>query len=169
MTDHPQAAPQPQGESETVAYSPAPEWRPEWARSAWLDPSESVPPTGTQPVQPIEVGGGSTPPPPPVSAGPSGRGGRGGAGAIVGAAVLSAILASGGTVLVLQSNGALSHPSGASGASVPPVTSAQPISIDENSAVIDAAAKVSPAVVRIIASGTATDQLGGTLPETGIG
>ncbi|HEX5450955.1 MAG TPA: trypsin-like peptidase domain-containing protein, partial [Candidatus Limnocylindrales bacterium] len=41
--------------------------------------------------------------------------------------------------------------------------------IDESSAIVDAASKVSPAVVRITASGVTTDPLGGTIPEQGVG
>ena len=88
---------------------------------------------------------------------------------IVAAAVLSAVLASGGTVVLLDATGALNprtipgSPSG--GAS----SARQPLNIDESSAVIDVATKVSPAVVRITASGTSTDPLGGTIPESGVG
>jgi len=79
--------------------------------------------------------------------------------------VLSAVLASGGTVLLLESTGALDHPA----ASARPVASSGTVAIDESSAVVRAAANVSPAVVRITASGVSTDGFGGTLPETGVG
>src|SRR5436190_1146987 len=42
--------PAPQGE--TVAYSPPPEPRPEWTRSAWLDPSETAP-ASVAPTEPV--------------------------------------------------------------------------------------------------------------------
>ena len=45
-----------------------------------------------------------------------------------------------------------------------------PLAVDDSSAVVDAAAKVSPAVVRITRrAASTTDQLGGTIPETGVG
>ena len=48
-------------------------------------------------------------------------------------------------------------------------SSGAPVAIDDSSAVVSAAANVSPAVVRITASGVTTDPLGGTVPETGVG
>jgi S1-C subfamily serine protease len=94
---------------------------------------------------------------------------RGGGGAtIVAAAVLSAILASGGTVAVLQSTGSLRAPVAAAG-SPTAGSNAQTVRIDESSAVIDAAAKVTPAVVRIIATGVSTDPFGGSVPQQGVG
>jgi 2-alkenal reductase len=90
-------------------------------------------------------------------------------GTILGAALLSAVLASGGTVLVLEGTGALDHAGspGSSGITTP--ASGGPIAIDDSSAVVTAAANVSPAVVRITATGVTTDPLGGTVPETGVG
>jgi S1-C subfamily serine protease len=44
----------------------------------------------------------------------------------------------------------------------------QPVTIDESSATIDVAAKVSPAVVKITVSGTTTGDTG-VIPETGVG
>jgi len=162
-------------ETETVAYSPTPERRPEWARSAWLDVA-SVEPTPTQPVerptwtgpgQPTAVPGGVAGPPSPAPAVRSTRGGSG-IGAIAAAAFLSAILASGGTVLVLQGTGALNRsPTGSSAAVVDP--SSKPIDVDDSSSVVSAAAKVSPAVVRITATGVTTDAFGGSIPERGVG
>jgi len=87
---------------------------------------------------------------------------------LVTAAVLSAVLASGGTVALLDATGALNPrvlPAPVGGAT----STNQPLNIDESSAVIDVATKVSPAVVRITASGNATDPLGGTIPESGVG
>jgi len=95
---------------------------------------------------------------------------RTGPGSIVAAAFLSAILASGGTYLALRSSGALDRV--VTGTDVTPATSAGahvPVKIDESSAVIDAAAKAGPAVVRILVSGTTTDALGGSIPEQGVG
>ncbi len=88
---------------------------------------------------------------------------------IVVAALLSAVLASGGTVALLDATGALS-PRVVPGSSTGGTSSVhQPVTIDESSAVIDVATKVSPAVVRITATGDTTDSLGGTIPESGVG
>ncbi len=146
---------------ETTSYSPAPEPRPEWARSAWLDPAPNTPsPVATEPAPVVTE---------PVTSGRGGGGGSGtGIGTIVAAAALSAVLASGGTVLVLQGTGALDSPGGV--AQQPPVTASRgPIPIEDSSSVVNAAANVSPAVVRIIVEGVSTDVFGGTIPETGVG
>jgi S1-C subfamily serine protease len=147
-------------EAETAAYTPEPERRPEWARSAWLDPAPADPPAPGVPPAPTE------PVPAPVR-GAEPR--RVGLGSIVAASVLSAVLASGGTVVLLQSSGVLVRPAAPGSSTVGNAPSGGTIVIDDSSAVVNAAAKVSPAVVRITATGVATDGLGGTLPETGIG
>ena len=88
---------------------------------------------------------------------------------IVTAALLSAVLASGGTVALLDATGAL-NPRIVPGSPTGGTSSAhQPVNIDESSAVIDVATKVSPAVVQITASGSTTDPSGGTIPESGVG
>src|SRR6185437_949770 len=59
-----------------------------------------------------------------------------------------------------------------SNASVPQATNAgatQPVTIDESSATIAVAAKVSPAVVRITVTGSANSGTSGVIPETGVG
>ena len=155
----PSPAPQPEQPdrepaTETVAYTPEPERRPEWARSAWIDPAPTEPAVPTQPV-------------PAAAVGPEPR--RVGLGSIVAASVLSAVLASGGTVVLLQSSGALIRPAAPGSSGVGNLPTGGTIVIDDSSAVVNAAAKVSPAVVRITASGVSTDELGGTLPETGVG
>jgi len=154
--------PQPQDETEAVAYAPPPEHRPAWATPP-LEPSQPWPaaPASPEPVvppiaQPVE---------PPT------RRTRGapGLGTVVAAAVLSAVLASGGTVLVLEGTGALDR-TGGPVATAPGITSSRgPLAGDDSSAVVNAAANVSPAVVRITATGVNTDVFGGTLPETGVG
>ena len=53
------------------------------------------------------------------------------------------------------------------GRSVDP--SSKPIALDDSSSVVNAAAKVSPAVVKITATGVSTDAFGGSIPETGVG
>jgi S1-C subfamily serine protease len=96
------------------------------------------------------------------------RSGGTGLGPILAAAALSAVLASGGTVLVLQGTGALDPPAG--GPQQPPATASRgPLPVEDSSSVVNAAANVSPAVVRIIVEGVSTDAFGGTIPETGVG
>ena len=132
-------------ETETVAYSPPPEPHPDWMQPAWLDPAvPSAPaPAPTEPVA-------ATPP-------AARRGGPDGLGRILGAAVLSAVLASGGTVVVLQSTGTLNRPAGSAG-SQPAGQTPHPVAVDDSSA-----------VVRITATGTGTDVFGGQIPERGVG
>src|SRR5260221_2378421 len=85
---------------------------------------------------------------------------------IVVAALLSAVLASGGTVALLDATGALS-PRVVPGSSTGGTSSVhQPVTIDESSAVIDVATKVNPAVVPITATGDTTHSLRRTIPRT---
>ncbi len=100
---------------------------------------------------------------------PAQRRGGAGVGTIVAASLLSAVLAAGGTVLVLDRTGALDRPAPASTTgTVQQATSQQPVTIDELSAVIDAAAKVGPAVVKITVDGQSTDPFG-SVPTEGVG
>jgi S1-C subfamily serine protease len=155
------------GPAAPASYSPGPEARPAWSRhdasapppvtpERWYEPAAPAAATPTSPVQG------------PATA--AGRAGRGSTGSIVLAAALSAVLASGGTVVALSATGALDEPApspaAASGATVG--ASGQPVTIDEQSATIDVAAEVSPAVVRITTS-TAQDPSTGIIPETGVG
>jgi S1-C subfamily serine protease len=101
---------------------------------------------------------------------PGSRRGRSGPGTVIGAAVLSAILASGGTVLALGASGALDRqvvaPARAQGTNV---AAPQPVALDESSATISVAAKVSPAVVRITVTGASGAGDQGVIPATGVG
>ncbi len=144
----------------------------------WSPPADQpasaieAPPAGTSqeaapgfmpaPVEPVTPIATSSPPR------GTGSGGSGGARTVVAAALLSAVLASGGTFAVLDATGALNHPAGAAG-SGSPTSSHQSVTIDESSAIIDVASKASPAVVQITATGQATDGQGGTIPESGVG
>jgi len=179
--------------TETVAFSPTPERRPDWARSAWLDPAAptAAVPTervdrsgwagsvgagspGTLGVPGVESGAAARTDPPEASAAPAGEPAtarRGtGFGQVAAAAILSAILASGGTVVLLQSTGAIGG-RGAAGPTSAPLAggSGNPGGGGDSNAVINAAANVSPAVVRITASGVTTDVFGGTIPARGVG
>ena len=88
----------------------------------------------------------------------------------MGAALLSAVLASGGTIVALSATGALDRSAspqvGPTGTTVG--TNNQPVTIDESSAIIDVAAAVSPAVVRITTNGS-VDTSTGIIPSTGVG
>jgi serine protease Do len=142
-------------------FSPTPAPRTDWVATdapaapatpeRWYEPAPAV---GT-----ASVSGGSGPD----------RTGRRGIGSLLGVALLSAALASGGTVMALGVSGALDRPAvPASTASGTTVGSAQPVTIDESSATIDVAAAVSPAVVRITTTGDVSTNFG-TIPETGVG
>jgi S1-C subfamily serine protease len=88
------------------------------------------------------------------------------------AAILGAVLASGGTFLALDASGALNRTAAPGTAPASNATAAgarQPVTLDESSAIIDVAAKVSPAVVRITAEGTNANALGDQIPQTGVG
>jgi S1-C subfamily serine protease len=164
----------------TVAYAPLPEHRPDWATPAWTDaPAESdlaargATSAGDGPsvdaaaavasaaVAGAAVAGAPAAPPAPR---------RGGAGSIIMVSLLSAILASGGTFLVLKGSGALDPaPPNPEGAAAVTASAGLPVTIDESSAVIDAVSKAGPAVVRILVAGTITDAVGGSIPEEGVG
>ena len=142
--------------AETQRYTPPPEPRSDWARPEWSDPAAAaraaLPPVTTAPVV------------------PAARSRRGaGLGSVVLASLISATLASGGTYLVLDAAGALDRAAPAATSSPGTTTGVnQPITVDESSAIIEAAAKVSPAVVRISVSGTTTSPFG-EVPESGVG
>jgi len=126
-----------------VSYSPAPEAPSEWQRQTWGAPPASTPEAWFEvPVAPV------TPPPPPRRRGS-------GVGVIIATAVLAAVLASGGTYVAIRASGALDRPAAAISVGTTTGTNVtQPITIDEQSATISAAAKVGPAVVRIVTAGT---------------
>ena len=150
---------------ETGSYSPPPaEARPDWTRhdaapstsptpERWYEPAATVP---AAPVSQSSVTGS--------------RSGRG-IGTVLGAALLAAVLASGGTVAALTASGALEKPAPTTAAAPTGTTvgaTGQPVTIDESSATIDVAAKASPAVVRITVNGN-VDTSQGVIPETGVG
>ena len=163
------AAAEPSAEPHAVAPVEAPtySWSPEAPRQAptaagaqpgWASGSAAMNPAGmavpTEPVTP--VGAARTP-----ATGP-------GRGTILATALLSAVLASGGTAVVLEGTGVL-HGASAAGPSGSGQAGGQTVRIDESSAIVDAAAKVGPAVVQITADGVTTDPLGGTIPSEGVG
>ena len=154
----PEAAPVASGGDldDTRIYTPVPEPRTEWSRRAWSDPS----PNGSWEPLPR--------PEPARVERPTRRGGA--TGPVIFASILSATLATGGTLLALGATGVLDRT--ASPTSTPAgqtVGSRQPVAIDESSAVIQAADAVSPAVVRIIVAGAGGNVVGGEIPSRGVG
>lgn len=159
-TTEPTAGTEPSAETEpaTDRYAPAPEPRAEWARS-WDPPVAPTPERWYEPAPNSE----------PVRTTSAPRG-RAGAGSLVAVSLLSAVLASGGTVLALGAAGTLDRPVAAPAAvQGTNVGAPQPVTIDESSAVINVAAKASPAVVRITVTGSANVGNLGVIPETGVG
>jgi len=132
----------PPAPAESGRYSPAPESRPDWAERAtwssqthqptqerWYEPATPAPATNVTPERPRRGSG---------------------AGTVVGAALLAAALASGGTVIALNATGAYDQQVQSTSSPVGATVSArQPVTIDESSAIIDVAAKAGPAVVKI--------------------
>jgi len=141
-------------------YTPAPETRSEWARS-WDDAPPVTPERWYEPAPaPVETA---------VPTSTTRGNGRGG-GTLPAAALLAAVLASGGTVLELSAAGALDRPVAV--VTSPQSTNAgaiQPVSIDESSATIAVATNVSPAVVKIRVTGAADTGNQGVIPPTGVG
>jgi serine protease Do len=150
---------------EAERYSPPPtEARPDWTRhdaapSTSPTPERWYEPAATVPAAPVTESS--------VSGSRSGRG----VGTVLGAALLAAVLASGGTVAALNATGALDRPAATTPASPTGTTvgaNNQPVTIDESSATIEVASKASPAVVRITVNGS-VDTSQGIIPETGVG
>ncbi|HEY3335766.1 MAG TPA: trypsin-like peptidase domain-containing protein [Candidatus Limnocylindrales bacterium] len=201
MNDEPTpSAPQGAGSSDPLddtqridvpRYSPAPDPRPD-ARWAWAAPGSGSPAAQERWSQPApaeppltppnatawgapSLAGVTTPPPaynaPVQPATPKRRGGAG-VGTVVTASLLSAVLAAGGTVVVLDRTGALDRTVVTTQTGATQQTGTQvPVTIDESSAVIDAAAKAGPAVVKITTTtGSGNTGVFGTdIPSTGVG
>ena len=140
-------------------YAPVAEPRAAWARDL-SSPAPATPERWYEPAATTE----------PVAPTSRPSGGRSGLGMIIGTSLLSAILASGGTVLALGASGALDRPVATlATAQGTTVDAPQPVTIDESSATINVAAKVSPAVVRITVTGASGAGDLGIIPATGVG
>jgi len=145
-------------EPATDRYAPTPEPRADWARD-WDVPVAPTPERWYEPAPSTEPVRATTTPRRPA-----------GAGSLVAVSLLSAVLASGGTVLALGAIGALDRPVAAPAAvQGTSVGAPQPVTIDESSATINVAAMVSPAVVRITVTGSSDAGNLGVIPETGVG
>jgi S1-C subfamily serine protease len=138
-------------------FTPAPEPRADWARS--FDPSPPVTPERWY-----------EPAPAPVVTSPATTERSRPRGNVVLAAGLSAVLASGATVAALGLAGALDRPAmtSAPGPQATNVGAVQPLALDESSATIAVAAKITPAVVKITVRGSDSGNLG-VIPDTGVG
>ena len=146
-------------------YSPPSENRPDWSRHGDETGPAVIPERWYEPA-PAAVSVTTT----PLDTSGNARKGRSGIGTVLGASLLSAVLASGGTVFALSASGALDRVAPAQSGPVGTTIGAtnQPVTIDESSATIEVAAAVSPAVVRITTGGS-VDTSTGVIPATGVG
>jgi S1-C subfamily serine protease len=141
-------------------YTPAPEIRPDWTRT-WDETTSGTPERWYEPAPAAAA----------TTAPAKRRRTGGGAGPLIAASLLSAILAAGGTVMALSAAGALDRPAPSAAPAVAQASSAAsvtPVPVDEQSATIAVASKVSPAVVKIKVTGAA-DTGNGVIPQTGVG
>jgi serine protease Do len=129
----------------------------EWSRGAGQDSSGASPEAWFEQVAAA---------PAPVEVRQPARN-RGAAATIVTASLLSAVLASGGTLVALGATGMLDRPATAA-ASVQP-QGAPAGGIDQSSAIVAAAAKVGPAVVQITSVAGIDPNAVTSLPDTGVG
>jgi S1-C subfamily serine protease len=156
-------------------FSPAPQPRNEWTSASWTAPPNhpatpehwfepsSSPASPSVPAATVPAPSWQPPAQQPAAGGRSGSG----IGTIVSAALLAAVLASGGTFAALTATGALDRPASTSPSNANNTSVTQPVTIDESSAVIDVAKNAGPAVVRIVSEGV--DPNATNLPEQGIG
>ena len=147
------------GAEPVSSFTPTSEARSDWARS--LD--------ATPPVTPERWYEPAYESAPAASTAAAPRRGRNGS--IIVTAVLAAILASAGTVAALGATGVLDRPAPSAAVLAPQATNTgatQPVTIDEQSATIAVAAKVSPAVVKITVTGSDNGNTG-VIPATGVG
>ena len=156
-------------------FSPAPQPRNEWTSASWTAPPNhpatpehwfepsSSPASPSVPAATVPAPSWQQPAQQPAAGGRSGSG----IGTIVSAALLAAVLASGGTFAALTATGALDRPTSTSPSNANNTSVTQPVTIDESSAVIDVAKNAGPAVVRIVSEGV--DPNATNLPEQGIG
>jgi len=162
-TPAPTAGPTPAGASSpqtgpTTSFSPAPAPASIWAREASGGGTGPTPETWFEPA------------PAPVATTRAQASPRAATpiGVVVVASLLSAVLGSGGTYLALNASGVLNR-----SVATPPAgqsaSTQQAARFDESSAVVDAAAKVSPAVVQITSSAGINPNNVTDIPATGVG
>jgi serine protease Do len=139
----------PSGQTPPASYSPTPEPRTEWAGGRWAQPEPT-------PERWFEAPAGSLPPATQPVRPSRGTGRAAGLGTVLAAALVAAVLASGGTVVALRATGAFDHattPAAAAGGNPAGTSVLQPVTVDESSAIIDVATKAGPSVVRIFEQG----------------
>ncbi|MFH1474588.1 MAG: trypsin-like peptidase domain-containing protein [Chloroflexota bacterium] len=162
--------PAPDGPTQPFSYSPTVERRPAWTDIAVESDAEDVaPPTPRTWYEAEPTLGRSAEPPARTPAPRSG----GAIGVVIAASLAAAVIGSAGTYGILATTGALDRPV----ATAAPIGQGQqttqplPVSIDESSAIIRAAEKVSPAIVTIKVSGAATDPNDPffSIPQSGVG
>ena len=155
---------QPASANDVERYSPPPEPRTDWSRHA------ETPPVAPTPERWYEPASAAATSPIATSTVTPTAGRRGNTGTVVGAALLAAVLASGGTVAALGAAGALNRTAlqQTTQTGTPVSANNQPVNIDEQSATIDVAAAASPAVVRITTN-SQVDTSTGIIPSTGVG
>ena len=150
--------PEPYAGPEAVAFSPARLPTSDWARSSGQGGSGGSPEAWFEPVAtPMSRSADSRP-----------ARNRGAGLTILAASLLSAVLASGGTLVALEATGALDRPVPASAANAQPIV-APPGAIDQSSSIVAAAARVSPAVVQITSVAGIDPNNVSSLPDTGVG
>ena len=173
-TPGPDLARAPEVPTQPVSYEPTTDRRPAWAATE-EDAEQAARPTPErwfEPAVPTGAAGWGVPPVPVIAPAGGGRGRGGLVGVIVAASLVSATLASAGTYGLLRASGSLDRPAASPGAvAAQTVTAPQPITIDEQSAITVAAAKVSPAIVTITSSsaGQNPNDPFGQIPATGVG
>jgi 2-alkenal reductase len=142
-------------------FSPEPHYRPAWTQDLDESPEGTAATEPAWPVGPPDGrGSGRRPqngPRPPVALGP-----------LVAVALLSAVLGSGGTYLLLASGGQIEHPVGSPAPGAVASSTPALVTSNQGSAIVSAAATVSPAVVTIT-SVTNYDPNTGTVPQVGVG
>ncbi|MEA2633182.1 MAG: hypothetical protein QOE66_3401, partial [Chloroflexota bacterium] len=153
------AGPEPSGGQGAGAYSPALLPTSDWARSSGQGGAGGTPEAWFEPVpaQPSNTGGTR----------PASRN-RGAGATILAASILSAVLASGGTLVALEATGALDRQAPAPAANGQSIV-APPGGIDQSSSIVTAAARVSPAVVQITSVAGIDPNNVSNLPDTGVG
>ncbi|HEX9043493.1 MAG TPA: trypsin-like peptidase domain-containing protein [Candidatus Limnocylindrales bacterium] len=154
------------------SYSPAPESTPAWSRPRYDGPVGPTPESWFEPA-PTSAVQGSSP-----------RRGTSAGALVLSAALVSAVLASGGTYLALSASGALDRPAatsltpsgettGVSGTSGAGGTNAAPQSVGGSESIVAVAKKASPAVVTITSESVSSTNPNPAnpfqLPQTGIG
>jgi len=154
----PAAGPAGSQSGQTTSFSPTPEPPSIWARSGGGGGGGPTPESWFEPA----------PAPVPTSKAQASPRAASSIGIVVVASLLSAILGSGGTYLALNASGVLNRAPAAPTAGRSTSTQ-EAARFDESSAVVDAAAKVSPAVVQITSSAGINPNDVTDIPATGVG